>query len=124
MEEQTIFSETVNNKLYSGKGVTIATLLGGPLAGGYLIAKNFKALNQPEKIGRTWSYSIVVFILVIALAVIMPPQVPQILFVVLYAWMGRFAAQKLQGSLLDKHAAEGGKFYNNWNAAAVGFIIA
>src|SRR4051812_8810732 len=114
MQEEVIFSETLGRKLYSTKGVMVGTLLGGPLAGAFLLARNFKALNQPEKVGRTWLFSILIFIFIIILGVV-AEQIPQVLFIVLYAWMGQFAAQKLQGSLLDKHAAEGGSFYNNWN---------
>jgi hypothetical protein len=38
--------------------------------------------------------------------------------------MGHFAAQKLQGSFLQKHASEGGVFYSNWKAAGIGIIVA
>jgi len=124
VEEQTIFTETLTRKLYSQKAVMIGTLLGGPLAGGYLLAKNYKALNQPEKIGRTWIFSIIAFALLMVLAFIVPEQVPGFVYFFLYAWMGHFAAQKLQGSFLQKHASEGGVFYSNWKAAGIGIIVA
>lgn len=122
MQEEVILSETIGRKLYSTKGVMAGTLLGGPLTGAYLLSKNYKALNQPEKVGKTWFFGILIFLFIIVLAIV-AKQIPQVLFVVLYAWMGQFAAQKLQGSLLDKHAAEGGSFYSNWKAAGVGLIV-
>jgi hypothetical protein len=49
--------------------------------------------------------------------------VPDVLFIFLYAWMGYFAAQKLQGDFLDKHEEEGGKFHSNWKAAGIGVLV-
>lgn len=41
--------EGSNKKLYSQKGISIATFFGGPLAAGYLIRQNFIALGkEPE----------------------------------------------------------------------------
>ena len=39
-------------KLYSQRSIAIATFFGGPVAAGYLVKKNYNALNQPEN-GRT-----------------------------------------------------------------------
>jgi len=100
----------------------IATLLGGPLAGGYLLSRNFKTVNQHEKTGQTWAISSAAFIAVLILAYIVPDYVPNFLFFFLYAWMGWFGAQKLQGDILDKHETEGGLFYNNWKAVGVAAI--
>ena len=60
----------------------------------------------------------------ILMAFIVPQQVPDFLFIFLYACMGYYAAQKLQGDFLDKHEEEGGKFHSNWKAAGIGAMIA
>ena len=100
----------------------IATLLGGPLAGGYLLAKNFKAIDKAEKTAQAWFIAILAFLGLILLAVFIP--VPRFAFIFLYAWMGYFAADKLQGNFLDSHEEEGGKFHSNWTAAGIGALIA
>jgi hypothetical protein len=42
-------NKTEKIKLYSSKAISGATFLGGPLAAGYLIGENFKAINKPTE---------------------------------------------------------------------------
>lgn len=124
MKQEPVLSETLGRKLYSKKAVMIGTLLGGPMAGGYMLAKNFRTVNRAEKSSKVWSIASAAFLGLIMLTFIVPQQVPSFLFIFLYAWMGHFAAQKLQGEFLDKHEAEGGRFYSNWKAAGIGVVVA
>ena len=97
----------------------IGTLIGGPLTGGYLLARNFKMLNQPEKMAQAWLIAVVAFFILLLLAFLFP-QLPGYVLVLLYGWMGHLAAEKLQGNCLTKHQNDGGSFYNNWRAAGIG----
>lgn len=124
MDHQHILSETLGRKLYSKKAVMIGTMLGGPLAGAYLLAKNFKTVNKSERVAQAWTIGIIAFFVLILLGFFILEQVPNFLFIFFYAWMGHFAAEKMQGDFLDKHEEEGGTFYSNWRAAGIGVIAA
>jgi hypothetical protein len=124
MAQRPVLSKTLGKKLYSKRAVMIGTLVGGPLAGGYMLAKNFKTIEKPEKTSQAWTVAVAAIFGIILLAVIIPRQVPDFLFIFLYAWMGYFAAHKMQGRFLDSHEENGGKFHNNWKAAGIGLIVA
>ena len=51
--QEPLFPSTVSQKLYNERAILIATFLGGPLAGGFLLAQNFNAFNEPGKAGKT-----------------------------------------------------------------------
>jgi hypothetical protein len=72
MEQEQILSETLGRKLYSKRGVMIGTLLGGPLAGGYLLAKNFKTIEKSEKSAQAWTIAVIAFLGLILLVFIVP----------------------------------------------------
>ena len=78
--EPPLLSETFGRKLYSKRGIMIATLIGGPLAGGYLLAKNLKIVNQHKKTGQIWAIATAALLGLVAFAIIVPEYVPNFLF--------------------------------------------
>lgn len=54
-------------KLYSKYQIYIATFIGGPLVGGYLMAHNFEVLGENEHAKKAKTYTIIVTLLLIAL---------------------------------------------------------
>lgn len=118
-----ILSSAFTTKLYSQKAIMIGTLIGTPLTGAYLIAKNFKVLDHSSNTGRVWLSGIGAFIFIVVLSLVIPPQVPGFLFIFLNSWLGHFGAQQLQGAELKKHTEEGGLFYSAWRAAGIGLVV-
>jgi hypothetical protein len=55
-------------KIYSEKNIWRATFLGGPLVAGYLLAENFKAFNEPEKVRKTWIIAVLATIIIFSAA--------------------------------------------------------
>lgn len=52
-------------KTYKDKNIWVGTLIGGPLAAGYLISENFITFEEPEKVKPTWIITIIVTILAV-----------------------------------------------------------
>ncbi len=119
-----ILSATSQNKVYKEGSMAIAILLGGPFVVGYLMAHNFKQLNQPEKIKRTWLYSTIGFIILLGGAAAIPESVPipNLAYNFVFAMVALFFVQKYQGKHLKQHIEEGGAVYSTWRAAGIGVL--
>ena len=85
----------------------VGTLLGGPLVAGYFLAENYKALDQREKINRTWLFTIIGFLLILTIAYITPHKVPSYIFPIVYSGIAQFLAQRFQGDQIKVHALNG-----------------
>jgi hypothetical protein len=121
---QEIFPPTLTKKLYRENDILIGTFLGGPLAGGYLLAQNFKALHKPSSyVTRTWLGTLAVF-LVAALSSLVPvlDNLPTFVYSFVFCLTAHTVAKKLQGPGIALHREDGGRFYSRWNAAFVGLI--
>ena len=121
--QEPIFSSTITQKYYTERAILIATFIGGPLAGGYLIAKNFGAFGQPVKKKLAWLITIGVLLLVFGSA-LLPffDAIPGIAYSLVFCLSAHFLARKFQGHQLYQHQAAGGAFYGTGRAVAVGFI--
>ena len=64
IKQTTLFNQSMTRKIYSNRLIELGTLLGGPLVAGYLIAENFKTLNEPEKVKITWIFSILATVII------------------------------------------------------------
>src|SRR4051812_27203146 len=67
-----LFPTTITNKVYKESAILIATLFGGPLVAGYLMAENFKQLGEPHKVKKTWLWTIVCLIAILIHAFAVP----------------------------------------------------
>jgi hypothetical protein len=107
--------------LYSADQVGIATFLGGPIGGGWLIARNYKRLGQ---VGAAWTTMIATVVATAALLAIafFGPQLPPIGLGVMGV-VGMIAiARGTQGSMLAHHASVGGRKGSSWIALATGLV--
>ncbi len=118
--------EPTTKKLYSQKGISIATFFGGPLAAGYLIRQNFKALGKE----REGLFSIILGILFTA-AVFVPlfmlpeeiiDKIPNQLIPGIYTLIIYGIVEIIQGKDLKIHKDEKRKFESNWKATGIGFL--
>jgi hypothetical protein len=122
--QESLFSSTVTRKLYNERAVMVATLIGGPLVAGYLLAENYKALDQKEKVNRTWLFTIICFIIILIIAYVTPGKVPSFLFPIAYSAFAQFLAQRFQGNQIKIHTENGGGIYNIWRSVWIGAISA
>lgn len=116
----------VKEKLYSSKAIGGATFLGGPLAAGYMIGENFKALNKPQQ-GRASLIVGILFTLVLLVSLVFIPdsimnKIPNFLIPLIYLVIVKGIVDLLQGKDLKAHAENGHSFYSGWRAALIGFI--
>lgn len=117
---------TKDKKFYSANSIHRATFLGGPLAAGYLIGENFKALNKPVA-GRNALYlSIVVTVAIFALLFLLPDNfvdnIPKMLLPLIYLGLTALIIERTQGNALRKHKEHNNKFYSAWRAVGISLI--
>ena len=118
-------NEVSDAKLYNDRSMTLATFLGGPLAGGYIMAKNFKALDEPGKIATTWAIAIFSLIVVMALAFAIPESVhiPNLLFPIIMSAIAGYVFKSTQGEQVKKHSENGGGIFSVWRAVALIAVV-
>ncbi len=114
-------------KLYNARAIAVCALVGGPLGGAYLLAKNYISIGEEEAgrkalwwgIAATVSFMLIMFLL---------PQytnvLPKYLIPVLEAGLFYGLTQRLQGAFLQEHSRLQGAFRSRWRAAGVGLISA
>lgn len=113
-----------NYKLYTTRCVAIATFIGGPLAGFYLISVNFENLNKLDLAQKAFILGISISLLLFTALIILPEQITNIipksiLPIINSMLLGQYADAQ-QGSDIKNHLKSGGKKYSGWRAAAIG----
>ena len=119
-------NNTKDIKLYSSKAIVGATFLGGPIAAGYLIGENFKALDKPNEGRNSLIIGIVSMIVVIAGLLMIPEniidKIPRQLIPLIYTLIVWGIVEWKQGDILKWHKENGNLFYSGWRTAGIGFI--
>jgi hypothetical protein len=119
-------NNTKDLKFYSQKAIGIATFIGGPLAGGYLIRENYLSLDKPGEgkksliIGLTSTVLLFTCIFMIPESII--DKVPNQILPAIYTGIIYLIVEKIHGTILNQHKENGNEFYSGWNAAGIGFI--
>ncbi|MDR6241124.1 hypothetical protein HNQ88_004200 [Aureibacter tunicatorum] len=106
--------------------IGLATFLGGPLAAGYLIGENFKALNKPNEARNSLIIGIIATILLFTGIFMIPEnlidKIPRQLIPVIYTIIARGIVEWKQGDVLKMHKENGNSFFSGWKAAGIGLI--
>jgi len=114
-------------KLYSQRAISIATFFGGPVVAGFLIKKNYEALNQKKAGKKAFLIGIVSTILLFAGIFSIPEhffeKVPNIVIPAIYTGIIYLIVDTIQGEWLKEHKENGGEFYSRWKAAGIGAIF-
>jgi disulfide bond formation protein DsbB len=83
---------------YTPGQVTLATLLGGPLAGGYLFSRNYSLFGSPKKAKNALLWSFAVSVAAIGLGFALPAHtsrtVPAAIVAGMYRWYAKDAFQE------------------------------
>lgn len=109
--------------VYKISTIRLATFFGGPLAGGYMIAANFKTFGDEKKQKITWLFTALITMLIFVLSLLPAlTNVPGISYTFAYFFIANFFATKYQQQNINLHLEEGGKEFSKGNAILVSVI--
>jgi hypothetical protein len=97
----------MKNGIFTKNNIWAGTILGGPLAGGYYLYKNFKIFNEPEKAKWALRYDVLFTILIFSLIKIIPENIPRILIPVIYTGIFYIATKIFQEKNINKYVEQG-----------------
>jgi tetratricopeptide (TPR) repeat protein len=108
-------------KLYPLREINAAILLGGPLAGFYLVSRNFKNFQQHELSRKYLIIGVIVTILLFGSITLIPQGILKYVkpLILLYVPVLMVYFNKIQGRDLNAHFKNGGKKYSGWKALGV-----
>src|SRR5881394_1282219 len=108
-------------RLYDSKRVTLATFLGTPLAGGWLMALNYRRLGQRRQFWTCIILTIVGTGTFFALCALIPDSFPStpVAAASIFAMSG---IARIQAAMIEQHKARGGRLGSLWEAAGVGLV--
>ena len=115
-------------RLYTIEGVGIATFFGSFLAGGLLIAANYRKLGDKQAASNAIIISLMgnlvyFFIIFLILAATHPSSIPNVVFWVPQIIIMRKILTNLQGTIIASHIESGGDVESNWKAAGISILI-
>jgi hypothetical protein len=111
-----------NYTLYDSRSVALATFLGSPVAGGVLMAMNYKRLGQAGKGAVTAFLCLLLTGLVILVSWNIPKGVSLPIALALMFGM-QWAARAFQGKAVESHVAQGGHLGSRGTAAVIGLVF-
>lgn len=114
---------TYLHRTFYGKGsILLAMLIGGPIAGGILIRRNFIHFEKPNKgtiaLVVTSLWTVPLFFIPGDIA----EKIPGYLIFIIYNLIVLVWVLRIQGPALDLHKKAGGAFYAIWKAAGHGVL--
>lgn len=116
-------AETIaTGSLYTPVQVFLATFLGSPLAGGWLIAANYKALGRHDAQLKCLLAGVIATLVSIAAALFLPDTIPGLLIPAALAAATQQVASKLQGEQIEHHLSTGGKKHSVWRVVGVALL--
>ena len=113
-------------RLYSAHQISVGAIIGSPLAGGWLLAENFRALDLPGARAHALIWSAVATALVLTLSFFLPPHFPNAVLPAAYASAYYAIARQTQGAAYAAHIAAGGMRHSHWRmigASLVALVI-
>ncbi|MCW9046514.1 MAG: hypothetical protein OQK46_00435 [Gammaproteobacteria bacterium] len=118
-------NKTYDFELYKITGIGLATFVGSTLAGGFLIAQNYKRLGNVRMANKTLTYTVLATIVLFLIAYFMPENmnVPNIVFTIVQVAVLVQIAKKLQQKELSNHVAHGGALASNWKAFGISLLV-
>jgi hypothetical protein len=110
-------------RLHSPTAVAWASFLGTPVAGGIVLALNYRRWGQNGRAAAVITAGIATTVVLGWLVWMSPPSVPAPVFVTPQVVGGYFVAKWLQGRRFDAHIAGGGKKATIWIATGLGLAL-
>ncbi len=112
-EQQQVDNVLANQgKVYEERKVYIATFIGGPLVGGYMIANNFKCFGDLKRVRQTWIFTaVIVLFLLIGGFLLAKSKVPRLSIPFVYSFLAYVIAKYYQEKQINRHLDQGGGWY-------------
>ncbi len=112
-------------KLYSAGSIALATFFGSPVAGGIVMAINYRRLGRLVAAVHAVVWTVVFSAAIITVAMVLPDDVhiPNSAFVVPQIVAMYFLAASLQGRDIEEHQRRGGLRASAWGAAGIGVLV-
>jgi len=112
--------------LFTERAISGSTLLGGPLAGIYLIAHNFREIGNDSAARLTRIIGIISIVIMVPLQLSIPHRFMSkslsLLFYLLWVMPAYHVVKMYQREEIDYHLSSGGKKGSAWKAAGIGFL--
>ncbi|SRR6266446_3068552 len=109
-------------KLHSRAAVTLATVIGLPIAGCILLAQNYQRLGNTRAARNAMAWGASTSLLLLAVGFILPDSVPHFILPLAYTIAMYNLASAIQGSTYSSHITNGGARSSLWMAVGVGFL--
>jgi hypothetical protein len=108
--------------LYTAAAVTLATVFGGPLAGYWIMATNYRRMGKSAEARNAIAAGVLIDVLVVGAGLLLPSEFQSAALGVNIAliFFLRKQAQKEQGAAVEEHLAQGGREGSLWAAFGVG----
>lgn len=122
MDQQPLGVSVPTVKLYRENAIGWGTGLFGPFVAGYMLAQNYKALGQRDKMLWCWLWAIVAAAVLLLIGYWVPDNMSGALsgLPVISGIAAKVLAEHFQGREIRKHAAAGGLFHTWGRKALVG----
>jgi hypothetical protein len=118
--------QEADNRLYSQAAIAIATYLGGPIAAGALMRRNFINLGQEQWGKHAFFFGFVATVLVFLAIFLLPDavidKIPDALIPAIYTGIVFLFVERIQGPKLKEHKESNGPFFSKWRAAGIGSL--
>lgn len=101
-----------SSQVFTKRMIELGAFFGGPLAAGYLLGKNYKALGEEEKVGITYAMAVLAMVVYVVVTVAIKFYVydlPSFLYGLLSLLGARYIYQKEQATKVEQHLAAGGE---------------
>ena len=124
MSENLYSTEQIDaTALYNSPSILIATFIGGPLAGGYLISENFRYLGEPEKAKQTWIYAIICLSVILAISgCLQATHIPWYTVPLGYTLLAYVPLKWMQSARIKTHKNEGGSIHKSDRVFVISFV--
>lgn len=107
--------------MYSAPQVAVATVLGGPLGGAWLMALNYKRLGAPRRARAAIMLGLVAMAAVVVIGLVASYGAMRLL-VMIPGIVVAGLTELLQGASYFRHVSVGGRRGSNWRVAGVGAV--
>src|SRR5271166_4121575 len=114
---------TPKSRLYTPAQIRVGTFVGGPIAAAYLLRENFLRLGRGSEARTTVLWGVALTAALMALAPVLPKNVPNVVIPLLYSIVAGSVAEKWQ---LRKQAIRDSGWYqiqSNWRVLGISLLF-
>ncbi|MCD9027365.1 hypothetical protein LDO26_03935 [Luteimonas sp. BDR2-5] len=109
--------------LFKIAAVGIATFFGSVLAGGLIMAMNFRAMGKPEKFWPTIGLSLLALVATLLLGAFLPENFPGVVITVPTIIAMTMIAGRYQGQAITQRQDAGLPMRSNWLALGIALLV-